>query len=452
MSKLNVAIQRPPIFTEEGAKARYINPFQQLRRTVMSCLLWEDSFYEDGQSIAARISEFAALCSFDQVAGLAVEARNVHGLRHAPLLLLLDLIRRGGSSVADTIDAVVRRPDEMAELLVMYWSLGTNKHMIPRQMKRGLQLAFKRFNEYSLGKYDRDGQVKLRDVLRLVRPKPTSDEQSALFDRIKNRTLATPDTWETELSAGKDKKETFERLLREGKLGYLALLRNLRNMVNAGVDMQLIHDAIVARKGAQLVFPFRYTAAARAVPQLEPVLDHALQIAVQELPKLKGRTAVLVDVSRSMLDKLSAKSDLTRLDAAATLASVLNAEQLRMFSFSQQVVEVPPRRGMAGVDAIRRSQPYGGTHLFDAVAYINRMGYDRLIVITDEQATGNFRRQYIQGTLTSMPDPVGKGYVINVGTDKNGVGYGKWTHIDGFSEAVIRFIAEFENEGVANLI
>ena len=60
--------------------------------------------------------------------------------------------------------------------------------------------------------------------------------------------------------------------------------------------------------------------------------------------------------------------------------------------------------------------------------------YDRLIVITDEQSADR------------VPDPLGRGYVINVASAKNGVGYGKWVHVDGFSEAVIRYISEIEND------
>ena len=154
-------------------------------------------------------------------------------------------------------------------------------------------------------------------------------------------------------SGGADKKETFERLLREHKLGYLALLRNLRNMVEAGVGDALIREAIIARRGgAERVLPFRYVAAARACPQMEPALDEALCEAIAGLRPLPGRPpAVLVDISGSMNDPLSAKSDLRRVDAAAALAAIIPGN-VRMFSFSDQVVEVPPRRGMAGIDAI----------------------------------------------------------------------------------------------------
>lgn len=430
--RLNVSSNYDRIFTYQGAPAKHIKPEQQLRRSVLSCLLWEKEFYEDGKDIASRILETAAQVDTATVSALAVEARNVHGLRHVPLLLLTDLIRRGGSGVSDTVADTIRRADEMAELVSIYWRGG--KKPLSKQMKLGLAKAFGKFSEYQLAKYDREGPVRLRDVLFMTHPKPKDDEQNALFKRVAERQLVTPDTWEVSLSGGADKRETFERLIREGKLGYLALLRNLRNMMDAGCDRQLVADAIVARNGAELVFPFRYVAAARACPQLEPYIDQALCEAVSTGPRLSGQTAILVDVSGSMGEKLSAKSDLTRMDAAAALASVVNGD-VRVFTFSHNVVEVPPRRGMAGIDAVIRSQPHGGTYLGQAVTALNsNVNYDRLIVITDEQSADR------------VPDPNGKGYMINVASAKNGVGYGKWCHIDGFSEAVIRFISEFEND------
>lgn len=418
-------------WTFEGAPAKRISHEQALRRAVLSCLLWEREFYEDGIAIADRIDQYAGACDAETVAALAIEARRVHGLRHAPLLLLLDLIRRGGPGVADAIDGTIKRADEMAELMALYWRNG--RLPLSKQMKVGLARAFARFDEYSLAKYDREGPVRLRDVMFLAHVKPRDAEHEALLKRVANRDLAVPDTWEVNLSGGGNKKETFERLIREGKLGYLALLRNLRNMVEAGCDLDLVKGALIARKGADLVFPFRYVAAARAVPQLEPAVDQALCEAVANAPKLSGSTAVLVDVSGSMDAPLSARSDLTRLDAAAALASVLHGN-LRVFTFSELMVEVPPRTGMAGVDTIARSQPHGSTRLGAAIETLNRqVAHDRLIVITDEQSQDR------------VPDPVAnRAYMINVASSKNGVGYGKWTHVDGFSEAVIRFIVENE--------
>jgi 60 kDa SS-A/Ro ribonucleoprotein len=434
--RINIRIRkRNPALTHEGALAvASLSAEQRLRRTVMSCLLWEDTFYEDGKSIAERIPETAREVSPQVLAATAIEAREVFHLRHAPLLLLEALSRsgKGDKLVADTVYRVIQRADELGELVAIHHKLGAKK-MIPAQMRKGLSRAFAKFDEYALAKYDRDTAVKLRDVLRLVRPQPESDEQSALWKRVKDRTLATPDTWEVALSAGADRKEAFERLIREGKLGYLALLRNLRNMVGAGVDVDLIHEAILARKGAGRVLPFRYVAAARAVPQLEPVIDRALCDAVAEMRPLAGKTVVLVDVSGSMDAPMSGRSDLNRIDAAAALASIIPGD-VRVFTFSNITVEVPPRRGMAGIDAIKQSQPHAGTLLGQAVSCINGIGkVDRLIVITDEQSHDR------------VPEPAAeRAYMINVAAYQNGVGYGRWNHIDGFSEGVLRYIWEVE--------
>lgn len=429
--RVNKPNRSPIKMTHEGAPAVRINAIQQLRRTVMACLLWENQFYEEGVLIADRIVEVAKDVPKEQVAALAVEARTVYGLRHAPLMLLLDLIRRGGPGVAETIRDTITRPDELTELVALYFANG--RRPLSAQMKLGLAMAFGKFNEYSLAKYDRDSGVKLRDVLRLSHPKAGSPERDALYKRLDKRELETPDTWEVQLSGGADKKETFERLIREGKLGYLALLRNLRNMVDAGCDLDLVKEAILARKGAKMVFPFRYVAAARAAPQLEPVIDQALIEAVSQGVHLPGKTIILVDVSGSMDSKLSPKSDMTRADAAATLASVINGD-IRVFSFSLQTKEVPPRRGMAGIDAILKSQNHSGTELGSAIDRANREPHDRLIVITDEQSA------------QPVPPPkADRAYMINVASYRNGVGYGNgWKHIDGFSEAVIRYIAAIE--------
>lgn len=430
-------LPRPTTYGGAPAFPR-ITPEQQLRRLVMSCLLWEDEFYVDGQTIHDQIQRAAEAVSTPVLAKIAVEARTVHNLRHVSLLLAVVLAKRGGPIVSQTIFEVVQRADELSEFLSLYWLGG--KTPIAKQVKKGLAKAFQRFDEYQLAKYDRARAIRLRDVLFLVHAKPRDEAQAALWKRLVDNQLATPDTWEVGLSTGGDKRETFERLLRENTLGYLALLRNLRNMTNAGVDVDLIRGALLARKGAHKVLPFRYVAAARACPQLEPTIDAALSEAIAGLPILPGRTVVLVDVSGSMDAQLSVKSDLKRIDAAAALASLINGD-VRMLTFSDRLVEVPPRRGMAGVDAILKSQPHSSTHLAEAVHDVNtKIPHDRLIVITDEQATTG-----------RVPEPrASKAYMINVASAKNGIGYGKWTHIDGFSESVLRWIHAHESEATGD--
>lgn len=426
--------KRPAIHTHEGAVAKHINVEAKLRRTLLSALLGEDTFYEDGQSIASRISEYAASMSKDKLAALAIEARTDFGLRHAPLLLLTELARRGGSGVADAINDTIQRVDEMPELLAIYWKDG--KKPISAQLRKGLAKAFTKFDEYSLAKYNRDKQIKLKDVMFMVHPKPYGADQEALFKRVANNSLATPNTWEVRISAcGNDsiaKKAVWEDLLRTNMLGYMAVLRNLRNMDAVGVDEGLIRDAILARRGAKYVYPFRYTAAARVIPKYERYIDEALKASVVDSHKFEGKTIVVVDHSVSMNVPVSQKSEITRFDAAATLASVINGD-VRVFAFGTETIEVPHRLGMAGIDAIKNCYVGWSTNAGNAVRIINQYPHDRLIFITDEQSRDN------------LPDPIAKNaYMINVAPYQNGIGYGRWTHIDGFSESVIKFIIEHE--------
>lgn len=436
MAKLNVATRPLPNRTHEGAPAPAIDAEAQLRRSVLSCLLWESEFYEDGESIADRIREFAHRVHPETLAALAVEARSQFNLRHAPLLLARELCRHPdatGAMIGDTVADVIQRADELAEFVAIYWKDG--RQPLSAQAKKGLARAFTKFDAYRLAKYDRPGHIRLRDVLFLSHAKPETDEQAATWAKLIDGTLESPDTWEVALSGGADKRETFERLIREGQLGYLALLRNLRNMEQAGVDESLVVDAILARKGARRILPFRFVAAARAAMRFEVALDEAMQAALGDFERLEGTTAVLVDVSGSMGWALSGRSQLNRMDAASALATFVTgvADRARVFTFSNQVVEVPPRHGMALIDAIKGSQPYGGTYLGRAVALVNeQVPHDRLIVVTDEQSHDR------------VPGPKGRGYLINVASARNGVGYGPWVHIDGFSEQVIRFVQEYE--------
>ncbi len=433
--KVNVAHQ--PVYTHEGAQAQHINPEQQLRRSVMACMLWEDEFYESGQGIASRIAQLIPLCRPEFVAACAYSARTEMKLRHVPLFIVREMARTAKHKhlVSKLLPDVIQRADELSEFLAIYWKGGRQK--LSAQVKKGLAAAFTKFDEYNLAKYNRAGAIKLRDVMFLCHPKPKDAEQEALWKRLVEGKLVTPDTWEVALSGGADKKATFERLMAEKKLFALAFLRNLRNMKEAGVA-----DSLIASYAADLnvdrVLPFRFIAAARVVPQLEPILEPLMLKCLAEQAKLPGRTVLLVDVSGSMDERISRKSDLRRVDAACGLAILLRevCEQAAVATFSYTLVMVPPRRGFALRDAILGSQQHAGTYIRQAIDTLhnNNEAYDRIIVITDEQSHDG------------IAVPRGKGYVINVASNKNGVGYGAWTHIDGWSEAVISYIQAFEND------
>src|ERR1700746_2501452 len=226
--------------THEGTPARNISPEMQLRRSVLACLLWESQFYEDGVEIAGRIAELVPKVAAEKVVALAVEAREQMKLRHAPLLLVRAMARHKThrALVAETLARVIQRADELAEFVAIYWKDG--RVPLSGQVKKGLAAAFPKFDEYQLAKYDRGGPIKLRDVLFLCHAKPRDEVQAAIWKKLIGGSLTTPDTWEFALSSvgasgtlarsGADKREAWERLLREQKLGALALLRNLRNM------------------------------------------------------------------------------------------------------------------------------------------------------------------------------------------------------------------------------
>lgn len=438
--RINVAPAQ--VRTHEGGIASRITPTEELRRTIMACLLWESGFYESGEAVAARIKRLVAACKPVDVAQMAIEAREKQHLRHAPLLLVRELARDPSRCpdglIAETLCSVIQRADELAEFLALYWQDG--RRPLAKQVKKGLACAFRKFNEYQLAKYNRDASVKLRDVLFMVHAKPKDDEQATLWKRLVDGTLVAPDTWEVALSGGANKRETFERLLRERKLGYLALLRNLRNMSAAEVDASLVFAALEEGAAKSKALPFRFVAAARAVPQWEPALDSAMQTAMAGLEKLPGSTILLVDVSGSMDYPLSSKSDLTRMDAAAALAALARGvcEDVRVFTFSDALAAVPPRSGMALIDAVIKSQPHHGTQLGAAIKAVGEKARaDRIIVITDEQSRD------------SVGKPIGRGYMVNVATNERGVGYGDWTHVNGFSEAIVDYIVASEREALA---
>lgn len=432
----NIRSSLGSVINHEGTRVPAISAEKQLSRLVLAAMLFEKQFYMDGQESAKLISELVQKVPAVKVAELAILARHNYKLRHMPLFLCRELARYGKLNAA-TLNEVIQRADEMGEFLAMYWSNG--KCPISNQVKKGLAQAFGKFNEYSLAKYDRSSaSVSIRDVMFLSHAKPCDEAQEALFKRVANKELVTPDTWETQLSAGADKAATFTRLMAEKKLGALAFLRNLRNMVQAGVSEDTIR-AYSSQVDVSKVLPFRYIAAARIVPQFEDMLQTMMLASLSSVEKLPGKTVLMVDVSGSMFGtKISEKSDLDRFDAAAALAILCSSvcEQLEIYTFSNQCVRVAPRTGFALVDALRNSQQVAGTHMGSAIKSVQANSkYDRLIVITDEES---------QDSVGSPK--CNKGYILNVASYKNGVNRSDWLTITGFSEACLDYIREVEKE------
>ena len=442
--------------TNQGAPAYGLSPDLELRRSVLSTFLGEDQFYENGQSIKTRIANLISNVKPEMVAALAIQARNDYNLRHIPLFLAREMARYPEHRVlvSYVLDNIIKRADEIAEFLSIYWAEG--KCPLANQVKIGLANAFNRFNEYDFAKYNQDNAIKFRDVMFLVHPcpdditkarsfskqdrkkgkkRPASDKE-LLFNKIAQNTLQVPDTWEVRLSAsnGEGKKKIWEELLDNGKLGGLAFLRNLRNMVDAGVNRTKVINYF-QKANFSRVLPFRFISAVKHAPNFAAQLETAMLSCLDSRNKINGRTALLVDVSGSMDSPLSQKSENNRLETAYALAILAREmfSDVDVYTFSDKVIKMRnDLRGFSLRDQMHQSQAHSGTDLGSAVKLVNQADYERVIVFTDEQSR------------SKVDDPKNIGYMINVASAKNGVGYGKWVHIDGFSEAVIDFIREIE--------
>jgi 60 kDa SS-A/Ro ribonucleoprotein len=472
--KINTYTPKPPVHTHGGAVASKITPEQELRRSVMACMLWEDSFYEDGKSIARRIAELVPKCRPEFVAACAFEARHVMHLRHVSLLLMREMARHVGHKtiLKRLIPDVISRPDELSEFMAIYWKDG--KQFISNPVRRGLAKAFEKFNEFSLAKYNGGTPaVKLRDVMFLTHPKHANEEvpvshefkerkydnggvgavlrHNGVLHRLANNQLTTPDTWETALSAGADKKATFERLMKERALGGLAFLRNLRNMKESGVSRATVFEYSKTVNLRQ-VLPFRFIAAATAVPGWEDIVEGMFMRICAELPKLPGKTVVIVDVSGSMRSgKVSRKSDMTRLDAAGALAAVLRecSEECVLYATAgnddtrkHATMEVPPRRGFGLISMFTTHQfqsAIGGGGIFlaqctDFVGDLEKQKADRVIILTDEQDCDNKANPKSANAFGK------RNYILNVSVEQSGIAYDKFMHINGWSDAVVNYI------------
>ena len=416
------------VTNHEGAKAYAMTPELELYTAVVTASL-SDLFYEKQDERVNRIAALVGKVSPEFVARLAVYARTQMHLRSIPLLLLVELakVHNGDDLVSRAVEKTVLRADEIMELLMCYqWrnpSAAPRKKLgkLSRQIQNGLQRAFNRFDEYQFAKYDRDNlEVKLRDALFLVHPKAKDEQQQALFDKIVNRQLETPYTWETELSAlgqqpfASDEEKTaafrqkWEELVRSGKLGYMALMRNLRNMLQADVsfaDLQLVcdrlSDAAQVAKSKQL--PFRYLSAYREVEQvhntgtsaLMSALETAVRHSAANIEGFDENTRVLIasDVSGSMWTKVNAKSTVRLFDIGLLLSMLLKSRCQQViagiFGNEWSVVNMPSENILMATRQLERLEGKVGysTNGYKVVDWLieQKQVMDKVMMFTDMQ-------------------------------------------------------------------
>ena len=465
MSKINPSLKKTSKFEEErlaggsGALAAKQSNTALLRRAVLANLLWEDVAYMDGVKVAEEIQRLIPLCPAIDVYNIALEARTMQKLRHTPLFIAVEMCKYPEHKmfVQDLLPQIITRADMLTDFLAIYWKDG--KKPIANQAKKGLAKAFHNFNEYKFAKYDRDAAIKLRDVMFLCRPKPENQYEQDLFKKVADRTLATPETWEVLLSTGKDKKESWTKLITEGKIGGLAMLRNIANMRRANVDKKVINEGLEKLKSSMLM-PLDFLKAFRMNPEFSRQIEDAMINSYSNLPKLKGKTLFIVDVSGSMGARMSEKSDFSRYDAACAMA-MLAANQCEDYEIvctagndythTGAHRHIPyPQKGFGIFEQIReanRNIGHGGIFTRQCLEWCNDkfkgQKFDRIIVFSDSQDCDPY--------TSRTPKPFGTyNYICDVSAHTKGVNYkGIWdAEISGFSEHFITFIAAME--GIQN--
>lgn len=412
----------------EGAEAFVMTPELELYTAVVTASL-DDKFYEANDERVKRIVSLIANVDPVFVAQLAVYTRTQMYLRSVPLLLLVELakVHSGDDLVSRAVAQTVLRADEITELLACYQSRNPSKDdrkklgRLSHQIQVGLQQAFNRFDEYQFAKYDRDGaEVKLRDALFLVHPKAKDEAQQAIFDKITNKSMAVPYTWETELSAlGQTKFEDneqraqafrtkWEELIDSGKVGYMALMRNLRNILESNVSFDhigrvcdILKDPDAVANSKQL--PFRYLAAYREVeriasPSTAAVLSALEMATLSSAINIKGfgvDTKVLLacDVSGSMQQSISPRSKVQLYDIGLMLAMLLQNRCSQVISgiFGDvwKAISLPKEGILANTMNLRRREGEVGYstngHLVIDWLIEQKMVMDKVMMFTDMQ-------------------------------------------------------------------
>lgn len=438
--------ERPSGTTHEGAPGYGRDAKGELFLLAVTSFASEDTFYEAAPERDARLRDLVARVAVedgDWTLRLVRWLRTGVHLRSVAVVVAAEAVRaRLSAGIAGGNRAIVAaaldRADEPGEFLA-YWA-GRYRRAYPKPVKRGVADGVARlYTERSLIKYDGQARdFRFADVLELTHPTPRDERQSALFRhaldrrhdraetvperltmlRARQRLLAVPVEQRRALLAGGEgilgpagmsweqvagwlqgpmDAAAWEALI--PSMGYMALLRNLRNFDEAGVSDRVaeqvaakLADSDQVARSRQL--PLRFLSAYRTAPSLRWAwsLERALQASLAGVPSLTGRTLVLVDRSGSMFGRLSRRSVLIRADGAAVFGAALavRAASADLVEFGTQSATVRFRRGDSVLKVAERMGNLGGTNTAEAVQRHYR-GHDRVVILTDEQAWAGWR-------------------------------------------------------------
>ena len=381
-----------------GGEAYMQNPKLELLSILLTSFA-NDQFYRSGDDTFDRLRQLLNQNNAMFAAKAAVFARTKFGMRSISHVLASELAKylSGEKWAKDFYNAIIYRPDDMMEIISYHKQHGK----ISNAMKKGFAKAFDKFDEYALAKYKGESRdFKLIDLVNLIHPIPVERNAEALASLVKGE-LKSFDTWETELSnAGQIanseeekeelKKGVWIKLIREKKIGYFALLRNLRNIIeqapeiiNEAIEL-LLNESLIKKS---LVLPFRFTTAFEEIQKLNNgkiirevmiALNKAVDISVNNVPKFDGDTLVVLDTSGSMVGKPAQIGSLF----AAVLVKSNNAD-LMTFSDRAYYQNVNYLDSTITISqSIRFAM--GGTNFHDIFRVTNKK-YDRIIILSDMQ-------------------------------------------------------------------
>lgn len=381
--------------------------FKQSDEYAFVCLLLttflKAKFYETANSQVERIRTYAQTLDPIFVLKAAYYARNVHGIRSATHIVAAELVDRlkGTDEAYKQLALLVKRPDDLLEI-VSYYKLTRGPKRLPALLRKMAKYALTFFDEYQIAKYKSSkSQFKMVDLFNVIHPKPDELRKSTYKKLIKEG-LPQTDTWEAQISAcGNNdvlKQEVWTNLVRSRKLGYFALLRNLRNILTYAPNVieetaTFLRDANAIKKS--LILPFRFMTAASAIDNIPgsndriilQAISDAVDISLDNLPTFKGNTLIAIDASGSMHgDKPDAPLNIACLFAAC-LFKKNNADIMLFDTKSAFVNNIPPvpTLTLAQILINAASQHFCGATAFSSI-FTTNIPYDRIIILSDMQS------------------------------------------------------------------
>jgi 60 kDa SS-A/Ro ribonucleoprotein len=482
MSNLNnkrVAPKPKTVKNHEGSTSFTMNAKESLVNIANTSLI-SNKFYETKEEgVAELVGAIEALQHSDPefVLKTAAYARREMHMRSVPQVILAECASREAFKpfIRKWGKLIMSRADEPSDVLSYY--INTHGKPLPNALKRSVKDALEGFSEYSLTRYQRKGaKVSLADTIKITHP-----NLGEIGKKILEGT-AKVDTWETNLSSGKKetKKDAWEASI--PKMGYMALLRNLRNMIQEDVDDDLFNGVLAKLTNVDEVkkskqFPFRFFSAMKVIEDMDvsngktkraiKAVIEAMEISAKNV-NIEGKTLFLVDSSGSMGQTISDKSTVTALDVALLMGvtGCVNSDESDLWTFDTN----PTTRDVNQYDTIlsqmtklKKQCRGGATYLGKAISMLKKSGvaYDNVVVISDYQCyednmwggdinAGTAWKQY------KTVAPEAKLYTIDT------VGYNKGTPFQkksgdvflfaGWSEKILEMIGSGSSSGLVDEI